>query len=146
MFCYSCGKEINERAVICLSCGVMVKNVKSFPQSQKSDEGSCGTRGLSDRSRSAIIIAILASVIAIFMTTFACAIVMALTSRWYADFTVYFLIYCGFSILFTIILSKKTESAFLKKFAFATIITTISLLFLFIIILVPMTLIFVGWW
>ncbi len=29
MFCYNCGKEIDDKAVVCVHCGVETKNMKS---------------------------------------------------------------------------------------------------------------------
>lgn len=29
MFCYNCGKEIDDKAVVCIHCGVETKNMKS---------------------------------------------------------------------------------------------------------------------
>lgn len=29
MFCYNCGKEIDDKAVVCVNCGVETKNMKS---------------------------------------------------------------------------------------------------------------------
>lgn len=28
MFCYNCGKEIDDKAVVCINCGVETKNMK----------------------------------------------------------------------------------------------------------------------
>ena len=29
MFCYNCGKEIDDKAVVCIHCGVATKNMNS---------------------------------------------------------------------------------------------------------------------
>lgn len=40
MFCSNCGKEIDDKAVVCVNCGCIVSNNKTIATSEKSF-GNC---------------------------------------------------------------------------------------------------------
>lgn len=47
MYCVNCGKEIDDKAVICVHCGVMITKKANVSQTNSEDRASCGMSLLS---------------------------------------------------------------------------------------------------
>ena len=45
MFCKNCGKEVNDEAVVCTNCGVMIKDIPSQTQKSNGEENAIGLVG-----------------------------------------------------------------------------------------------------
>jgi len=145
MFCSSCGKEINEKAVICIGRGCMVKNSKEMLEPQQ--KNCSGDKGLSEKSRGAILITMFVGVVSIFVILWVCSIFL-LSDRGHAlviEFLLIFLILSAFIVPSILMLVKKSSSKFLKRFAVASIIVIISLIFVFIMYSIPWITSYARW-